>query len=57
MWTARVFTLYPDIFPGPLRKGLYGKAFEKKVWNLEVVNIRDYANDKHKTVDDTPFGG
>jgi len=57
MWTARVFTLYPDIFPGPLTKGLYGKAFDKKVWKLEVVNIRDYADDKHKTVDDTTFGG
>ena len=57
MWTARVFTLYPEIFPGPLNKGLYGKALEKKMWNLEVVNIRDSAEDKHKTVDDTPFGG
>ena len=57
MWKARVFTLYPEIFPGPLNKGLYGKALEKKLWNLEVVNIRDSAEDKHKTVDDTPFGG
>ena len=57
MWTARVFTLYPEIFPGPLKKGLYGKALEKKLWNLKVVNIRDSAEDKHKTVDDTPFGG
>jgi tRNA (guanine37-N1)-methyltransferase len=57
MWKARVFTLYPEIFPGPLNKGLYGKALEKKLWNLEVVNIRDSADDKHKTVDDTPFGG
>jgi len=57
MWTARIFTLYPEIFPGPLNKGLYGKALEKKLWNLEVVNIRDSAEDKHKTVDDTPFGG
>ena len=57
MWTARVFTLYPEIFPGPLNKGIYGKALEKKLWNLKVVNIRDSAEDKHKTVDDTPFGG
>ena len=57
MWTVRVFTLYPEIFPGPLNKGLYGKALGKKTWNLEVVNIRDSAEDKHKTVDDTPFGG
>ena len=57
MWTVRVFTLYPELFPGPLGVGLYKKALEKKLWSLEVVNIRDYASDKHKTVDDTPFGG
>ena len=57
MWKARVFTLYPEVFPGPLSKGLYGKALGKKLWNLEIINIRDYAEDKHKTVDDTPFGG
>ena len=57
MWQAQVFTLYPDVFPGPLSKGLYGKAMSKKLWNLKVVNIRDAAKDKHKTVDDTPYGG
>tara|TARA_B100000959_G_scaffold279096_1_gene338646 strand:- start:1226 stop:1915 length:690 start_codon:yes stop_codon:yes gene_type:complete len=57
MWKARVFTLYPELFPGPLGIGLYKKALEKKLWSLEVVNIRDYSSDKHKTVDDTPFGG
>ena len=57
MWTVRVFTLYPELFPGPLSSGLYKKALEKKLWSLEIVNIRDYAKDKHKTVDDTPFGG
>ena len=57
MWQAQVFTLYPDVFPGPLSKGLYGKAMSKKLWNLKVVNIRDAAEDKHKTVDDTPYGG
>ena len=57
MWTAKVFTLYPELFPGPLGSGLYKKALEKKLWSLEVINIRDYASDKHKTVDDTPFGG
>ena len=57
MWIARVFTLYPELFPGPLGSGLYKKAHEKKLWSLDVVNIRDYATDKHKTVDDTPFGG
>ena len=57
MWKARIFTLYPELFPGPLAIGLYKKALEKKLWSLEVVNIRDYSADKHKTVDDTPFGG
>ena len=57
MWTARVFTLYPELFPGPLGVGLYKKAIEKKLWSLKIINIRDYAKDKHKTVDDTPFGG
>ena len=57
MWQAQVFTLYPEVFPGPLSKGLYGKALSKKLWNLNIVNIRDAAEDKHKTVDDTPYGG
>ena len=57
MWEAKVFTLYPEIFPGPLSKGLYGKALSKDLWNLKVVNIRDVAEGKHKTVDDTPYGG
>jgi len=57
MFLARVFTLYPEVFPGPLAKGLYGKALTNKLWNLSVINIRDSANDKHKTADDTPYGG
>ena len=57
MWRAQIFTLYPEIFPGPLSKGLYGKALLKKLWDLKIVNIRDFAEDKHKTVDDTTFGG
>ena len=57
MFQAQVFTLYPEVFPGPLAKGLYGKALSKKLWNLNVINIRDAATDKHKTVDDTPYGG
>ena len=57
MLQAQVFTLYPEVFPGPLSKGLYGKASSNNLWNLKVVNIRDAAEDKHKTVDDTPYGG
>ena len=57
MLQAQVFTLYPEVFPGPLDKGLYGKAMAKRLWSLNVINIRDAATDKHKTVDDTPYGG
>ena len=57
MLKAQVLTLYPEVFPGPLNKGLYGKAMAKKLWSLDVINIRDAALDKHKTVDDTPYGG
>ena len=54
---VRIFTLYPDLFPGPFDTGIYKKASEKKIWSLEVINIRDSSKDKHKTVDDTPYGG
>ena len=57
MLEVKIFTLYPDIYPGPLNKGIYNKARENKIWNLKVINIRDYASDKHNSVDDTPFGG
>ena len=57
MWRAQIFTLYPEIYPGLLGKGLYGKALQNKLWDLTVTNIRDAAEDKHKTVDDKPFGG
>ena len=57
MFKAKIFTLYPEYFPGPFDIGIYKKAFEKKLWDLKLINIRDYADDKHKTVDDTPYGG
>jgi tRNA (guanine37-N1)-methyltransferase len=57
MWSAKIFTLYPEFFPGILDIGLYKKARENKIWSLDVINIRDYALDKHGSVDDTPFGG
>ena len=57
MLNARIFTLYPEFFPGYLGQGIFGKALSEKKWNLDTVNIRDYAFDKHKTVDDTTYGG
>ena len=57
MLSVKIFSLYPDMFPGPLDVGLYERARKKKIWSLDVINIRDYAKDKHRTVDDTPFGG
>ena len=57
MFKVKLFTLYPEFFPGPFTTGIYGKAIEKKIWDMSVINIRDYTEDKHKTVDDTPYGG
>ena len=57
MLNIKIFSLYPDMFPGPLGMGLYKKAISKKIFSLDIINIRDYAKDKHKTVDDTPYGG
>ena len=57
MFKVKIFTLYPEFFPGPFDKGIYGNALEKKIWDLNIVNIRDFAEDKHKTVDDSPYGG
>jgi tRNA (guanine37-N1)-methyltransferase len=56
-WTARVLTLFPEMFPGPLGLSLAGKALERGLWALDVLDIRDFARDKHRAVDDTPFGG
>ncbi len=54
---AQILTLYPEMFPGPLGLSLAGTALEKKIWSFETANIRDFATDKHKTVDGTPAGG
>src|SRR5512133_4121207 len=54
---ATVLTLYPDMFPGPLGASLAGKALQQGLWSLEARNIRDFATDKHRSVDDTPAGG
>ena len=57
MLKVKIFTLYPDLFPGPLNSGIYKKARKKNIWDFEIINIRDSSLDKHGTVDDTPFGG
>ena len=57
VWTATVLTLFPEMFPGPLGHSIAGKALEDGVWALETVDFRDFASDKHRTVDDAPFGG
>jgi len=57
MWRASVLTIFADMFPGPLGASLAGKAREKGVWSLDAVDLRDYATDKHRTVDYTPAGG
>ena len=57
MWRASVLTIFPDVFPGPLGASLAGKALASGAWSLDVVDIRAFATDKHRTVDDTPAGG
>jgi len=57
VWTARVLTLFPKMFPGPLGFSLAGKALDDGVWVLEPVDIRGFAEDRHATVDAAPFGG
>ncbi|MBX3494634.1 MAG: tRNA (guanosine(37)-N1)-methyltransferase TrmD [Parvibaculum sp.] len=56
-WTATVLTLFPEMFPGPLGLSLAGRALETGRWRLEAVDIRDFAADRHRSVDDTPSGG
>jgi tRNA (guanine37-N1)-methyltransferase len=57
MWRASVLSIFPDLFPGPLGASLAGKALAAGAWSLDVVDIRAFATDKHRTVDDTPAGG
>jgi tRNA (guanine37-N1)-methyltransferase len=57
MWRATVLTIFPEMFPGPLGVSLAGKASANGLWSLVAVDIRDFADDKHRTVDDTPAGG
>ena len=56
-WAATVLTLFPEMFPGPLGHSLAGRALEQGLWSLAALNLREFASDKHRTVDDLPFGG
>lgn len=56
-WTVNILTLFPEMFPGPLGSSITGRALKEGIWSYNAVNIRDFATDKHKTVDDVPFGG
>jgi len=57
MWSVKILSLFPHMFPGPLAESVLGKALSAGQWSIESKNIRDYAEDKHHTVDDTPYGG
>jgi tRNA (guanine37-N1)-methyltransferase len=57
VWRVTVLTLFPEMFPGSLGHSLAGKALKTGIWALETVDIRDFASDKHRSVDDAPFGG
>jgi tRNA (guanine37-N1)-methyltransferase len=56
-WQATVLTIFPEMLPGPLAYSLAGKALRAGIWRLETMDIRDFASNKHRTVDDAPFGG
>jgi tRNA (guanine37-N1)-methyltransferase len=57
MWAATVLTIFPEMFPGPLGSSLAGKALANGLWSLKATDIRDFATDRHRSVDDTPAGG
>ncbi len=56
-WTARILTLYPEMFPGPLGASITGRALTDGIWALDAIQLRDFATDRHRSVDDTPAGG
>lgn len=56
-WRASVLTIFPDLFPGPLGCSVLGRALEADIWSLDAIDLRDFATDRHRSVDDTPFGG
>ena len=57
MWKVNILTLFPEMYPGPLEYSISGKSMYSNIWHLEAKNIRDYAKDKHKVVDSSPYGG
>ncbi len=57
IFKVSILTLFPEIFPGPLGVSLLGNALQNKLWELNLINIRDFTKDRHKSVDDTPYGG
>lgn len=57
VWSARIITLFPEVFPGPLAASLTGKALKDRLWSLDTINLRDFGSGKHRKVDDTPAGG
>ena len=57
VWTTKVITLYPEMFPGALKYSVTGKALENKLWSIKIINLRDFGCGKHKNVDDSPAGG
>src|SRR3546814_16942212 len=57
MWSAAVLTLYPEMFPGTLGQSLAGRALADGLWSLDAIQIRGFATDRHRSVDDTPAGG
>ena len=56
-WHVNILTLFPEMFPGPLGHSITGRALKQGLWSFQATNIRDFATDAHKTVDDVPFGG
>lgn len=56
-WAATVLTIFPEMFPGPLGQSLAGKALQRGDWRLDAVDLRQFAQDRHQTIDDSPFGG
>ena len=57
MWQVNILTLFPELYPGPMQYSIHGKALKAKLWNIHVKNIRDFALNKHKVVDSSPYGG